>query len=132
VALHDRILHQVDALLTMAVKSKGDVADILFTVRLQEVVYRTEKLAASQRFAELLKATAGFIRYYPSKAQQADNNYVEFVRALAPSFEATAGLLGQGPVRARYQELAASLVGSPQEMQKAHLNFLNAVLLSVT
>jgi hypothetical protein len=46
-ALHNKVLHQVDALQTMAIKSNGDLADILFTVRLQSDVYKLEKLASS-------------------------------------------------------------------------------------
>ena len=128
-ALHNKVLHQADAFLTMAAKSRGDTADILFTVRVQEALYRSERLAASPRAGELLKMTDAFIQSYPMRSDRV-SQYVPFVRALMPYFEATIGVVPSGPVRARYAALAASLAGSPEEVQSAHLSFLNAVLLS--
>lgn len=129
-ALHNKVLHQADALQTMAAKSKGDLADILFTVRLQQAVYRTEKLASSQRFGELLNQTDEFIKAYPLKHGAVDS-YVPFVRSLTPSFETTVGMLRVGAVRARQAELLQSLNGAPEGVQKAQLNFLNAVLVAL-
>jgi hypothetical protein len=129
-ALHRRVLQKTDALQTMAVKSKGDVADILFTVRLQRDVYRKEPLVSSDRFKELLSQTEAFIKAYPVK-RGAVKTYVPFVQSLAPAFEATAGLLGAGPVRTRQAELLKSLARPPQEVQRAHLSFLNAVLVTL-
>jgi hypothetical protein len=129
-ALHQKILQKTDALQTMAVKSKGDLADILFTVRLQRDVYRKEPLASSERFRELLTQTQAFIKAYPLK-RSAVKSYVHFVKSLAPAFEATAGMLGVGAVRARQAELMKSLTRTPEEVQKAHLNFLNAVLVAL-
>jgi hypothetical protein len=129
-ALHNKVLHQSDALQTMAVKSKGDLADVLFTVRLQQDVYRTETLASSQRFGELLKHTEEFINAYPLKGGDGDT-YARFVQSLAPSFEITVGMLGVGAVRARQAELMQSLSRTSEEVQKAHLNFLNAVLVTL-
>lgn len=126
-AAHGRALHQVDALQTMAVKSKGDLADILFTVRLQKEVYKVEKLTSSQRFGELMKTTEAFIRSYSVNRGMA-YQYKPFVESLSQSFEETVKLLGQGTVRARYADLIESFTGTLEGVQKAHLNFLNAVM----
>jgi hypothetical protein len=40
-------------------------------------------------------------------------------------------MLGLGPVRARYAELMQSLTRTPEEVQKAHLNFMNSVLVAL-
>jgi hypothetical protein len=65
-ALHNKVLHQADALQTMAVKSKGDLADVLFTVRLQRDVYRTATLASSSQFGALLKHSEEFAASDPA------------------------------------------------------------------
>jgi len=128
IALHNKVLHQTDALQTIAIKSKGDLADILFTVRLQRDVYKTEPLASSQRFWDLLKVTEQFIQDYPHE-QGAVKLYAPFVKALMGDFETTAALLDNGVIKARFIELGKSLENTPEEVQKAHLNFLNAIVL---
>jgi|GEM_PF-4189175 len=129
-SLHNKALHKIDALQTMAVKSNGDLADTLFTVRLQKDVYKTEVSFPSARFAELKKKTDEFIVAYPSKPAVRDN-YVSFVKSVLPFFKITADMMGGGVTRSRLAELNESLRRSPQEVQKAHLDFLNAVLLAV-
>ncbi len=130
-ALHNKVLHQVDALQTMAIKGIGDLADILFTARLQRDVYKLENLASSQRFWDLLKATEQFIQAYASE-EGGVKTYVPFVKSLLDFFEITVSMLDSGVVRARYEELVGSLENRPEAVQKAHLNFLNALLLLLT
>jgi len=128
-ALHDKVLHQADAMQTMATKMGGDTADILFTTRLQRAIYAAGDLGSSDRFRELLKRTDDYIQAYGTKDGSADS-YVRLVTALAKAFEATVGIIATGPVKARYSELVRSMTRTPAEIQKAHLNFLNAVLQS--
>ena len=129
-ALHNKLLHQVDALQTMTLKSLGDLADALFTVRLQYDLYQSKVLAESRNFEQLLRDSAEFIQAYPFKARIAEK-YVALVQALMPYFETTANILENGVLKARFKELDASLKQAPPAVQKAHLNFLNAVLLVV-
>jgi hypothetical protein len=127
-ALHNKVLHQVDALQTKAIKGNGDLADILFTVRLQSDVYKLEKLASSQRFWDLLKATEHFIQAYASE-RGGVATYVPFVSSLVDLFEITVSMIESGVLKARYAELVVSPENTPEAVQKAHLNFLNTLLL---
>jgi hypothetical protein len=129
-AAHNKVLNQLDAFQTMALKSRGDTADILFTLRLQKDVYGAEPLASSDRFTALRRATDEIVAAYPANRERIAS-YVPFVRSIAGYLEQTVGTIGAGPVRARFAELGKSLSGSAEEVQKAHLNFLSAVLVSV-
>jgi hypothetical protein len=127
-AQHNIVLQQLDALLTMAVKSRGDVADILFTVRLQRDVYKKEKLRSTQLFEELLKAADAFINNY-SADSASPNVYMPFVRSLLPSFERTNTMFNNRIIAQRFGELVQGLGSTPEALQKAHLNYLNALLI---
>ncbi len=127
-AQHNILLQQLDALITMAVKSRGDVADILFTVRLQRDVYKMEKLRSTQSFEELLKASDTFINNYSPNAAS-PNVYLPFVRSLLPAFEKTQSMFNNNIIAERFRELVKSLGSTPEALQKAHLNYLNAALM---
>jgi hypothetical protein len=127
-SLHGKILHQTDALLTMATKSRGDVADCPFTVRLQKEIYSAGALA-SPAFDELRKKTSEFIHSFATSKAIADD-YTRLVQSLVKDFEGTVATVGGGPVKARLTELIQNLAHTPEEIQKSHLNFLNALLLT--
>lgn len=97
-------------------------------MRLQREVYKSEKLASSQRFWDFLKATDQFIQAYASE-EGSVKTYVPFVKSLLDFFEITVALIERGVLKARYTELVVSLKNRPEAVQKAHLNFLNALLL---
>jgi hypothetical protein len=50
------------------------------------------------------------------------------VHAWTPLFETTVSAIASGPAGARYVEVQQSLTRTPEQVQKAHLNFVNAVL----
>jgi hypothetical protein len=129
-AQYNKILHQADTLQTMAVKSRGDEANIVFTVRLQRDLYSSPKVSRVGRFDKLVDVSENFI-------SRATNNsiaikmYPEFLRASAQFFEETVGLFNNGVLAARYKDVIASLSTTPAQMQMAHLKFLNALELSL-
>jgi hypothetical protein len=129
--VHNQLLQKIDAWQTMALKNRGDEAVILFTVRLQKDVYSNKKLLASQRFGHLLKISDKFIRTYSGNAQ----DYILLVRESLEEFKMTIDLLGtnSGIILSRFQLLAESLKQKDAaQVQKAHLDFLNSVLLVFT
>ena len=127
-ALHCKVLHKIDALQTMAVKSKGDLADVLFTVRLQRDVCNSAPLVSSPSLVELRKKTDEFIAGYQTNTAVRDS-YVPFVKSLTQFFRTAIPKSG-GVAQARFSDLNASFERSPEEVQKAHLAFLNALLLT--
>jgi hypothetical protein len=109
----------------MAIKSKGDEADILFTVRLQKDVYSNEKLARTQFFKKLVDATNDFISKY-SLRTVTNKDYSGYIRSLMDYFKQSVEILGGNVMITSL----ANLVKSVNEknlagIQKAHLAFLN-------
>jgi hypothetical protein len=130
IGMHDRFLHQLDVLQTQAFKSKGDNAGYLFNMRLQIEVYKSEKLLELVG-PDFTKPILEFIETFPSGDSSADD-YRKLVAASSVGFKLTAKALGQGALAARYKDLEESLSIDSLSTQKAHLNFLNAVLLSLS
>jgi hypothetical protein len=129
--VHNQLLQKIDAWQTMALKNRGDEAVILFTVRLQKDLYNNRKLLASQRFGHLLKVSDKFIRTYSGNTQ----DYILLVQELLEEFKMTIDLLGtnSGIILSRFQLLTESLKQKDAaQLQKAHLDFLNSVLLVFT
>jgi hypothetical protein len=125
-AAYNKLLRQIDAWQTMAIKSRGDEADILFTVRLQKEVFKTEKLVA--RTEKLLKSTDTFIVGY-SRGKVTAKNYPAFLKNALKTLNEVVGAFNNPVLSARYEDLMKSMSFTPAPMQKAHLAFLNTLLI---
>lgn len=128
-AQHQMLLRQLDAQLTMAFKNQGDVADILFTVRLQREVYQADRLRA-RAFDKLLALSERFIAGYPQDPNPV-GSYQGLVRSLLPFFDQTQQQLGS-MLAAPLVALKTNLDGPPEGLQKAHLAFLNTLAAVLT
>jgi hypothetical protein len=127
IALHQKLLNQLDTWQTIAIKSKGDEAGILFTVRLQKEVYCREQLVTGYSFPELLRETDMFIKSY-SIRKVTNKDYPGLVSYSLQAFKTTVELNNTLILRQRLQDLERSLKGSLTGIQKAHEAFLNDVL----
>jgi hypothetical protein len=79
---HDCVLSRVDATLTMLQLSRGDVADILHTVRWQrDLLRRSDRLAGLEQAGEVLRLCDVFIDGYGIR-ETGNRDYPELARAL--------------------------------------------------
>jgi hypothetical protein len=123
VALHLKLLNQLDAWQTMAIKSKGDEADILFTVRLQKDVYSNEELARTQFLKKLVDATNDFISKY-SLRTVINKDYSGYIRSLMDYFKQSVEILGGNVMITSLGNLVKSVnEKNLAGIQKAHLAF---------
>ncbi len=132
VALHLKLLNQLDAWQTMAIKSKGDEADILFTVRLQKDVYSNEELARTQFLKKLVDATNDFISKY-SLRTVINKDYSGYIRSLMDYFKQSVEILGGNVMITSLGNLVKSVnEKNLAGIQKAHLAFLNDLLRAIS
>ena len=128
-ALHLKLLNSVDAWQTTLLKNQGDEADIPFTLRLQQRVFSTSKVRFGGVFDELIQQTALFLaRYNAGKAIPKD--YQLFIRTQLDTFKRAVEKERTRTDKIAFEELVNSVSKSPASVQKAHLNFLNMILMS--
>lgn len=125
---HQRIVNQMDAWITTINKSKGDEASILFTLRLQKDLYQKPPMSNGCRFADLVEATDSFMNSYSSR-KVTSKDYPEFMQTLSGYFKTTVELFKNKILAARLKDLFESFHGPIAGIQKAHLAFLNDLLV---
>ena len=125
--VHNRLLRKLDAWLSMAQMSKGDLGSILFTVRLQHDLFSRPVFRSSPEFAGLIKMSDDFIARFRGDVA----NYVPMVRELMGVFKLslTQARNRTTVVVSRLEALRGALESNNAAyVQKAHLDFLNALL----
>ena len=130
-AQHNKIINQVDALQTTAIKSKGDEANILFTVRLQKDLYSSEKLKQAGKFKELVTLCDTFIAK-STNTTVAARLYPPFMKSTLKFLEATVDLFGYTMLANSYRDVINSQYLTTGELQIAHLKFLNNLELAMS
>jgi len=128
IAHHQRLVNQLDAWITAINKSKGDEASILFTLRLQKDLYQKPPISTGCRFAGLVEATDSFINSY-SIRKVTSKDYPEFMQTLSGYFKMTVELFKNKILASRLKDLFESFHGPVAGIQKAHLAFLNDLLV---
>lgn len=124
IAHHQMLLNQLDAWQTTVIKSRGDEASVLFTVRLQKELYSKGHLFECGMFHDFIKETNGFISNY-SMRKVTNKEYPEFMNKLIHYFNLTVEMTGNKILNGRLKDLQESLHGSVPGIQKTHLAFLN-------
>lgn len=127
IAHHQKLLNQMDAWQTTIIKSNGDEASILFTVRLQRDIYSKEQLRIDGCMHEMLGRTDYFINAWSEK-KVTSSDYPSFISSMLEYFKLTTEHFPSGVLRKKFQALAESLNGSVAGIQKAHIGFLNDLL----
>lgn len=125
VSAHTRALQAVDPLLTMLQKQRGDVADILQTVRWQERVFSTlAPFNEAEAAGVVVRASKLFAERY-GRGETEHERYSRLMAELLDSIrESLASSEGAGQLlRREYGEIEANL-DAPARLQRAHRNLL--------
>jgi hypothetical protein len=128
ISLHGQLLMKMDTFLTIVDKSAGDEASILFTMRLQQEVFRNnKKLSSSQHnFKNLLDSTNSFIQDYNAASNQ---NYPSLVRSYVEDFKFTAAFFRSNVLQENLNLLIKAFGSNSLAMvQGVHLKFLQAII----
>jgi hypothetical protein len=125
-AAHARLLHELDALLTMAQKARGDVGDILLNVNWQRALYSRAPVSLNLIDAIRQESTKFIQAFQERKAVASD--FALFIHRLVPDLERTILELGAAGVRLEpLVRRLAEKVGDPSTVQKDHRAFLIAL-----
>jgi hypothetical protein len=120
---HANLLHQLDALLTMAQKARGDSADILLNLQWQRAIYARSRLSLPV-VDEVRAKSMDFIERFQWR-KVAAQNFPSFIHGLLPEFEKTVSELGaSGQMLQPYVQRLAKSKGDPNSVQKEHRAFL--------
>jgi hypothetical protein len=120
---HAILLHHLDALLTMAQKARGDIADILLNLQWQRALYARAPLPLSV-VNEIRRKSMEFFRDFQERKVAAER-FPPFIHRLLPDFEKTAHELGPPGRRLEpFVRRLAKKVADPNTVQKDHRAFL--------
>jgi hypothetical protein len=122
---HARLLHALDAYLTMLQKLGGDSADILQNVRWQRELFEALPPLRERRLASTVReASERFVATYTERRGRSPS-YATLIRTLLPTFRETARLLRASglDLQGDVSEMERRLRSLPA-LQKAHRQYL--------